>query len=1423
MRLTLRLLQRGGHRLALRLSTVDPDGVDAAFPVTYQWFTTTDGGITKTPLTTDADGTSYTLQMDDSAVLDYGVTVRYTDISGKNEVVDALITLHPLIATGSGAVEENDQGADTGITLSAGNGYTIGGDAIFSVYGSDGQEDDRFEVVNEAGAWKLKLKPNTSLDAEEATRINLRIVHNNATVVPVDVQVAVSDVNELYPIFSRETYRDSRSTEIFRISEDTKIGTVIHEFEIIDDVTAHIPEIIQGFPVDDLTIYFVGTKGYNISADGKFMLVREMRLDEETGIERIFARVELRRELDYEEYTRIQPVPRHREIVSVVAEGTIATSANRNEEVATLELHILNVNDTAPKLELPDDTNSAVAQVDENIDGASVAFNINFKASDLDDSKGLLNAHMGYNLLFTEFTFTISGDQAHRFEVVANHNEVYNWQLNLKSGHSLDYERADTLNLQITASDGVNTSAPILVTININDDTSETNIHNPYFIGGTIALQVFENVAVGVRIATLTALDGDAGDTLTYTILAGNERGLFALDANTGALSIAKTLDYEIAIIHTLTVQVVDGNGKTDTLEVAVHVLDVSPEAPAPADTTPSVNDIIPIFTRAIGSLMYGVIDETDADGNAGDVSAGYKIFIADADSNNNFTFGLNDNRFKFADQGEGIWELFLKANNAVDYDMAGGESIALDFLINDGVNDAERRGAVQVRVNDIDDHAPSITISGTGQIDEQISTQHDAVYAGITFTISDMDTGIGTNGNLSFQVNSPYHDRFELVQDGDSLKLYLKADAVLDYESEATISGLTISVANSNHPRYVSRAGDITLHIQNIDDGDALYQINGASTAIGNTLTLEQISDDPDGIKANTLSYQWFTTTDGGVTKTPLATNANGTSYTLQTGDSTTALYGVTITYTDNADTPESVDVMFGLTASARVGTVEENDRGADTGITLSFDGSYSEISGDSFIIRGRDGEVDNRFEVVREGGAWKLKLKSNTSLDAEQATKINLNIALNNVSVDVQIAVSDVNELYPIFSRETYRDSRSTEIFRISEDTKIGTVIHEFEIIDDVTAHIPEIIQGFPVDDLTIYFVGTKGYNISADGKFMLVRETRLDEETGIERIFARVELRRELDYEEYTRIQPVPRHREVVSVVVEGTIEDSANRNEEVSTLELHILNVNDTPPELELPDGTNSAVAQVDENTDGANVALNIRFKASDLDDSKGLLNAHMGYNLPDTEYTFTISGDQAHKFEVVASGDTDYAWQLNLKAGQSLDYERAATLNLQITASDGINISAPLEVTINVNDDTSETNPNNPYFTNDNITLDVLENIAVNAQIATLTALDGDGDTPTYAITAGNTNTQFAIDANSGTLTIAKALDHETTPTHKLTIQANDGNGKTEEITTTINVLDIIEPPEPPPPAPAITPDISEDLGLTPIPETDPNG
>ena len=65
-------------------------------------------------------------------------------------------------------------------------------------------------------------------------------------------------------------------------------------------------------------------------------------------------------------------------------------------------------------------------------------------------------------------------------------------------------------------------------------------------------------------------------------------------------------------------------------------------------------------------------------------------------------------------------------------------------------------------------------------------------------------------------------------------------------------------------------------------------------------------------------------------------------------------------------------------------------------------------------------------------------------------------------------------------------------------------------------------------------------------------------------------------------------------------------------------------------------------------------------------------------------------------------------------------------------------------------------------------------------------------TTTYSITAGNGDGKFAIDGSTGAITTAGALDHETTPSYALTVQADDDNGGTDTATVTVTVTDVEE-------------------------------
>ena len=108
----------------------------------------------------------------------------------------------------------------------------------------------------------------------------------------------------------------------------------------------------------------------------------------------------------------------------------------------------------------------------------------------------------------------------------------------------------------------------------------------------------------------------------------------------------------------------------------------------------------------------------------------------------------------------------------------------------------------------------------------------------------------------------------------------------------------------------------------------------------------------------------------------------------------------------------------------------------------------------------------------------------------------------------------------------------------------------------------------------------------------------------------------------------------------------------------------------------------------------------------------------------------------------------------------------------------------------------------PSFAGDTATRDVAENVGVGANVgARVGATDPDsGDTLTYSISG--TSDLFEINEANGQLSVKAALDHETGPSHSLTVQVSDGLNSNDDVdptiddtvTVTINVTDVNEPP-----------------------------
>src|SRR5690606_30046383 len=137
-----------------------------------------------------------------------------------------------------------------------------------------------------------------------------------------------------------------------------------------------------------------------------------------------------------------------------------------------------------------------------------------------------------------------------------------NGQLTLSG--SPDYEAGASYTLTVRATDAGGLSDDSTVTINVTNVNEAPVADDATFSGA-------ENTANGRVFGNLSATDSDAGDTRTWSIVSGNDAGLFALDAN-GQLTLAGSPDYEAGISHTLTVRTTDAGGLTDDATVTVNI-----------------------------------------------------------------------------------------------------------------------------------------------------------------------------------------------------------------------------------------------------------------------------------------------------------------------------------------------------------------------------------------------------------------------------------------------------------------------------------------------------------------------------------------------------------------------------------------------------------------------------------------------------------------------------------------------------------------------------------------------------------------------------------------------------------------------------------------------------------------------------------
>ena len=244
-------------------------------------------------------------------------------------------------------------------------------------------------------------------------------------------------------------------------------------------------------------------------------------------------------------------------------------------------------------------------------------------------------------------TYTIvSGNDAEGFSLNSNSGE-----LTVKDSSALDYETITSFDLLVQVSDGLLADSALVLIKLMNSNEL------PMITSDTFTLA--ENSDNGTVLGTVEASDPD-GDTLTYTIVSGNDAEGFSLNSSTGELTVkdSSALDYETITSFDLLVQVSDGL-LADSALVLIKLMN-SNELPM------ITSDTFTLAENSVNGTLLGNVEASDPDGDT--------LTYVIVSGNDGEGFSLD------SESGE----LTVSTSSALDFETTPSYSLGIE--VSDGV-----------------------------------------------------------------------------------------------------------------------------------------------------------------------------------------------------------------------------------------------------------------------------------------------------------------------------------------------------------------------------------------------------------------------------------------------------------------------------------------------------------------------------------------------------------------------------------------------------------------------------------------------------------------------------------------------------------------------------------------------------------------
>uniref|UniRef100_A0A8C6L6M3 Cadherin EGF LAG seven-pass G-type receptor 2 n=1 Tax=Nothobranchius furzeri TaxID=105023 RepID=A0A8C6L6M3_NOTFU len=616
----------------------------------------------------------------------------------------------------------------------------------------------------------------------------------------------------------------------------------------------------------------------------------------------------------------------------------------------------------------------------------------------------------------------------------------------------VDREEVEAYVLLVEANDQGRDPGPRSATATVHIVVEDDNDNAPQFSEKRYVVQVPEDMTPNTEILQVTATDQDRGNNamVHFSIMSGNTRGQFYIDAQTGKLDLVSHLDYEANKEYTLRIRAQDG-GRPPLSNISglvtVQVLDVNDNAPIFVSTPfqATVLENVP--------LGYSIIHIQAVDADSGENS---RLEYRLTETTPNFPFSINNSTGWIVVAAE-------LDRESVDFYNFGVEARDHGYPL------MSSSASISMTILDVNDNNPEFT-----QKAYYMRLNEDAAVGTSVVTVSAVDQDI--NSVVTYQISSGNtRNRFSITSQsgGGLITLALPLDYKLERQYVLTVtasdgtlfdtSKVFVNVTDANTHRPVFQSSHYTVNINE-------------DRAVGTTVVVISATDEDTGENARITYFmddnipQFDIDPDTGAVTTQIELDyEDQVSYTLaitardngipQKSDTT---YLEILVNDVNDNSPRFIrdhyvgSVMEDVPVFTSVVQVSAIDRdsGLNGRVFYTFQGG--EDGDGDFIIESTSGIVRTLRRLDRE----------NVPVYSLQAFAVDKGVPALKTPVHIHVTILDVNDNPPVFEKDEFD-------IMVEENSPIGVVVAHILATDPdegsnaqimyqiVEGNIPEVFQ--------------------------------------------------------------------------------------------------------------------------------------------------------------------------------------------------------------------------------------------------------------------------------------------------------------------------------------------------------------------------